>query len=36
VPPFENVDVYGVMCRVLGVDPAPNDGHLATANLLLR
>ncbi len=26
VPPVENVDVYDLMCAVLGLDPAPNDG----------
>jgi hypothetical protein len=26
VPAFENVHVYPLMCRVLGVEPAPNDG----------
>lgn len=28
VPPFENVHLYEVMCRVLGLTPAPNDGRL--------
>jgi predicted AlkP superfamily pyrophosphatase or phosphodiesterase len=36
VPAFENVDVYNVMCRVLGVQPAPNDGNPETARALLR
>ena len=26
VPPFENVHVYALMCRVLGITPAPHDG----------
>jgi predicted AlkP superfamily pyrophosphatase or phosphodiesterase len=36
VPPFENVHVYDVMCRVLGIDPAPNDGDPGVAPSLLR
>jgi predicted AlkP superfamily pyrophosphatase or phosphodiesterase len=36
VPPFENVHVYALMCRVLGVTPAPNDGDLETLQHLLR
>jgi predicted AlkP superfamily pyrophosphatase or phosphodiesterase len=26
VPPFENVQVYNIMARLLGLKPAPNDG----------
>jgi len=37
VPPFENVHVYGVMCRVLGIAPSTNDGDPEIArSLLLR
>jgi predicted AlkP superfamily pyrophosphatase or phosphodiesterase len=36
VPPFETVDVYGVLARVLGVVPAPNDGDPGLAARLLR
>jgi predicted AlkP superfamily pyrophosphatase or phosphodiesterase len=36
VPPFENVDLYGVLARVLGVIPAPNDGDPRLADTLLR
>jgi predicted AlkP superfamily pyrophosphatase or phosphodiesterase len=36
VPPFENVHVYQVMCRVLGLTPSANDGHLEIARALLR
>lgn len=25
-PAFPNVDVYSILCQVLGLDPAPNDG----------
>jgi predicted AlkP superfamily pyrophosphatase or phosphodiesterase len=36
VPAFENVDVYNVMCRVLRIQPVPNDGNPETARSLLR
>jgi predicted AlkP superfamily pyrophosphatase or phosphodiesterase len=36
VPPFVNVDIYDVMCDVLGLQPAPNDGDPATAQELLQ
>ncbi len=36
VPAFENVDVYNVLARVLGVTAAPNDGDPGTAARLLR
>ena len=36
VPPFESVDVYNVLARVLGVSPAPNDGNPETVVRLLR
>jgi predicted AlkP superfamily pyrophosphatase or phosphodiesterase len=35
VPPFPNVDVYDVLCRVLGLTPLPNDGSDATARRIL-
>jgi predicted AlkP superfamily pyrophosphatase or phosphodiesterase len=36
VRPFENVHVYTMLCRILGVAPAPNDGDAAVAEGLLR
>lgn len=36
VKPFENVSVYNVLARVLGVTPAPNDGDPAVSARLLR
>jgi predicted AlkP superfamily pyrophosphatase or phosphodiesterase len=36
VPPFENVDLYDVLARVLGLTPAPNDGDPSLARTLLR
>jgi predicted AlkP superfamily pyrophosphatase or phosphodiesterase len=35
VPPFENVNVYALMCRVLGVEPARNDGDPAFGAAIL-
>lgn len=29
VPPFENIQIYELMCAVLGITPAPNDGDPA-------
>jgi predicted AlkP superfamily pyrophosphatase or phosphodiesterase len=26
IPPFENIHVYNLLCAVLGLQPAPNDG----------
>jgi predicted AlkP superfamily pyrophosphatase or phosphodiesterase len=36
VAPFENVHVYNVMCRALGIEPSPNDGDPEVARSLLR
>ena len=36
VEPFENVDVYNVMCKILGLTPAKNDGNLETVKRILR
>ncbi len=27
LPPIDNVDVYPLLTRLLGVEPAPNDGN---------
>jgi predicted AlkP superfamily pyrophosphatase or phosphodiesterase len=35
VPPFENVHLYELFCRILGVAPAPNDGDLERVRSLL-
>jgi predicted AlkP superfamily pyrophosphatase or phosphodiesterase len=35
VDAFENVSVYLVLCRALGIEPAPNDGQAAVAQALL-
>lgn len=34
--PFENVEVYNLMCRILGLKPANNDGKLERVSNLLR
>jgi predicted AlkP superfamily pyrophosphatase or phosphodiesterase len=36
VPPFENVDVYNFLCRVLGITPAKNDGSQQLEQRLRR
>ncbi|ELW68236.1 Ectonucleotide pyrophosphatase/phosphodiesterase family member 7 [Tupaia chinensis] len=34
--PFESVEVYELMCRLLGIVPEPNDGHPDTLLPMLR
>jgi len=36
VRPFKNTEVYNLMCRILSLPPAENDGTMATANKVLR
>jgi len=36
VEPFDNVDVYNVMAKILKLKPAPNDGNKSTIRALLR
>ncbi|KAM4028470.1 autotaxin isoform 3-T3 [Anomaloglossus baeobatrachus] len=36
VPPFENIELYNVMCDLLGLKPAPNNGSHGSLNHLLR
>lgn len=36
VPAFDNVHVYELMCRVLGLRPAPNDGAAAATAAFFR
>ncbi len=35
VPPFQNIHLYELMCSVLGLDPAPNDGTLDAVRIML-
>jgi predicted AlkP superfamily pyrophosphatase or phosphodiesterase len=34
--PFENIHVYELMCRILGLKPAKNDGSLDSVKAMLR
>jgi len=36
VPPVENIHVYELMCALLGITPAPNDGDIAAVGPWLR
>ncbi|KAL2082535.1 hypothetical protein ACEWY4_022353 [Coilia grayii] len=36
VPPFENIEVYNLMCDMMGVTPAPNNGTHGSLNHLLK
>jgi hypothetical protein len=35
IEPFENIQVYNVMTRILGLTPAPNDGKFDVARDIL-
>lgn len=36
VEPFGNIEIYNVMCRILGLKPAPNSGDLNRVRGMLR
>ncbi len=36
VEPFENVEIYNLMCKILGLTPAKNDGNFENIKNLLR
>ncbi|KAG7222733.1 hypothetical protein INR49_026342 [Caranx melampygus] len=36
VPPFENIELYNLMCDLLGIRPTPNNGTHGSLNHLLR
>lgn len=36
VPPFQNIHVYELMAKILGLTPAPNDGSLDSVRAMLR
>jgi len=36
VEPFENIHVYELMCKILGLKPAKNDGDLKRVKEMLR
>ncbi len=33
---FETIHIYELMCKILGIKPAPNDGDLSVLNPILR
>ena len=34
--PFENVNIYPLMCHILGIEPVPNNGSLEAVQQLLK
>ncbi|XP_033931933.1 ectonucleotide pyrophosphatase/phosphodiesterase family member 1 [Pseudochaenichthys georgianus] len=36
VPPFENIELYNLMCDLLGIRPSPNNGTHGSLNHLLK
>jgi predicted AlkP superfamily pyrophosphatase or phosphodiesterase len=36
LPPFENIHIYELLCALLGLEPAPNDGDLEVVKEMLR
>jgi hypothetical protein len=36
VPPFQNIHIYDLLCAVLRLAPAPNDGDPAATRAFLR
>ncbi len=36
VEPFENIQIYNLMCKILGLKPAPNDGNFEKVKELLK
>jgi hypothetical protein len=36
IPPFENIHIYHLLCAVLGLRPAPNDGDDRLVRAALR
>ncbi|KAI1897715.1 hypothetical protein AGOR_G00086130 [Albula goreensis] len=36
VPPFENIEVYNLLCDLLGIAPAPNNGTHGSLNHILQ
>ncbi len=34
--PFENIEVYNIMCKILGLKPAKNDGDLEKVKAMLK
>ncbi|MBM6993298.1 MAG: alkaline phosphatase family protein [Prevotella sp.] len=36
IPHFKNVDIYPLLCRLLGIRPAPNDGNIEEIETILH
>uniref|UniRef100_A0AAR2K0F0 SMB domain-containing protein n=1 Tax=Pygocentrus nattereri TaxID=42514 RepID=A0AAR2K0F0_PYGNA len=36
IPPFENIELYNVMCDLLGLKPVPNNGTHGSLNHILK
>jgi len=36
IAPFENIDLYDLLARILGLNPAPNDGDLSPVGAMLK
>lgn len=36
VPPFENIHIYDLMCAILGIEPAKNDGDPRVTRSMIR
>ena len=36
VPPFQSIHLYALMCAILDLEPAPNDGSLDSVKVLLN
>ena len=36
IPIFHNIDVYELMCHLLDIEPAPNNGSLHRAHSILK
>uniref|UniRef100_A0A4W4FG11 SMB domain-containing protein n=1 Tax=Electrophorus electricus TaxID=8005 RepID=A0A4W4FG11_ELEEL len=36
IPPFESIELYNIMCDLLGLKPAPNNGTHGSLNHLLK
>lgn len=36
VEPFENIEIYNLMCVILGLTPAPNDGNFEKVKEMLK
>ncbi len=36
IPHFKNVDIYPLLCRLLGIEPAPNDGNIEEIETIVK